>query len=219
MRLTNCCFKTIFSHFFANYINVFLKTEFQTVIFRFWTGLYPNWLKCYDTNEEQAKMQKMYQLQKTTQIRVFFTKLQKKWKYLRFEPIKVDPFSTSKWTSKPQFCERYSCNWQKKWLEMVVKRPLVSRRFWWSRLRNYTHYTDILFIQIILFNLILFFSLVTLFAYVVYKDFVVFSIKSVKLVDFLLMAILLLLIQVIQELLVLLTTLIYQAHIYFLIYL
>ena len=35
----------------------------------------------------------------------------------------LDTFSTSKWTSPPKFCERYSCSWQKKWPEMIVKLP------------------------------------------------------------------------------------------------
>ena len=35
----------------------------------------------------------------------------------------LDTFSTSKWTSKPKFCERYPCSWQKKWPEMTVKLP------------------------------------------------------------------------------------------------
>ena len=44
----------------------------------------------------------------------------------------VDPFRTSKWSSEPQFCERYSCAWQKKWLERVEKWPFISHKFWES---------------------------------------------------------------------------------------
>ena len=43
-----CCFRTISSHFFANYMNIFHKTEVQTVILRYLTGLI-NWLKSYNT--------------------------------------------------------------------------------------------------------------------------------------------------------------------------
>ena len=42
-------FSTISSRFFANYINIFQKTEVQTVIFRCWMNLYLNRLKSYDT--------------------------------------------------------------------------------------------------------------------------------------------------------------------------
>ena len=49
-------------------------------------------------------------------------------------------FNTSKWRVEVQFCGGYSGSWQKKWLEMVVKRtfppvvnfgkhPLVSNNF------------------------------------------------------------------------------------------
>ena len=42
-------FPTIFSHFFDNYLYIFLKTEDQTVILRCWTSLNHNWFKTYDT--------------------------------------------------------------------------------------------------------------------------------------------------------------------------
>ena len=44
-----CCFRTSSGHFFANYMNIFHKTEVQTVILRCLTGLKLNWLKSYDT--------------------------------------------------------------------------------------------------------------------------------------------------------------------------
>ena len=39
---------TISSRFFANSINIFQKTEVQTVILKCLTGLNPNWYKSYD---------------------------------------------------------------------------------------------------------------------------------------------------------------------------
>ena len=46
--LINGHFKTISVHFLANYIDVFHKTEDQTVILRCLTCLYLNWIKSYD---------------------------------------------------------------------------------------------------------------------------------------------------------------------------
>ena len=54
-RLTNCRFTTISSQISAIYINIFHKTEVQTVILRCWTGLYLNWCKSYDKNEKHTK--------------------------------------------------------------------------------------------------------------------------------------------------------------------
>ena len=39
---------TISGHFFASYINMFFKTEIQTVILRCLVGLKLNWIKSYD---------------------------------------------------------------------------------------------------------------------------------------------------------------------------
>ena len=50
LQLTKVHFMTISSRFFANYFDIFHKTEVQTVILRWWTGL--NWLKSYDTNHK-----------------------------------------------------------------------------------------------------------------------------------------------------------------------
>ena len=47
--LTNCRFRTISSQISAIYMNIFHKTEVQTVILRCWMGLYLNWVKSYDT--------------------------------------------------------------------------------------------------------------------------------------------------------------------------
>ena len=52
LQLTKVHFMTISSRFFANYFDIFHKTEVQTVILRWWTGLNLNWLKSYDTNRK-----------------------------------------------------------------------------------------------------------------------------------------------------------------------
>ena len=46
-RLTNCRFTTISSQITVIYMNIFHKTEIQTVILRCWTGLYLNWFYSY----------------------------------------------------------------------------------------------------------------------------------------------------------------------------
>ena len=53
--------------FFANYMNIFHKTEIQTVILRCSTSLKLNWYKSYDTKCKNAKNTK----------ESFFTKSQK----------------------------------------------------------------------------------------------------------------------------------------------
>ena len=40
-----------------------------------------------------------------------------------------DLFNSSKWQSKPQFCEIFSYSWQKKWPEKVVKWPFIRCKF------------------------------------------------------------------------------------------
>ena len=52
LQLTKVHFMTISSRFFANYFDIFHKTEVQTVILKWWTGLNLNWLKSYDTNRK-----------------------------------------------------------------------------------------------------------------------------------------------------------------------
>ena len=52
LRQLNCSFTTISSHFSAIYINIFNKTEIQTIILRCWTGFYLNWFKGYDTKRK-----------------------------------------------------------------------------------------------------------------------------------------------------------------------
>ena len=47
LRQLNCSFTTISSQFFGIYMNIFQKTEVQTVILRCWTFLYLNWFYSY----------------------------------------------------------------------------------------------------------------------------------------------------------------------------
>ena len=49
LRMINGCFMTTSGHFFSNYINIFHKTEVQTVIVMCLTGRNLNWFKSYDT--------------------------------------------------------------------------------------------------------------------------------------------------------------------------
>ena len=110
MLLTCGHFRTISGHFFANYMNIFHKTEIQTVILRCLMSLKLNRCKSYDTkckNPENANES-------------FFSKSQKNgdgnicllchnfWTNWYLELL-----STSKWPSESQFCERCSYSWQK----------------------------------------------------------------------------------------------------------
>jgi len=122
--------------FFANYKNIFHKTENQMIILRRWKVLNLNWFKKYDTIiKKRWKRWKKHQTKEA-----FFTKLQKNGNRNIFvlghnngSKEDSDPFSTSKWLSEPQFCESYSCSWQKNdYLEIVIKQPFISRKFWWS---------------------------------------------------------------------------------------
>ena len=38
----------------------------------------------------------------------------------------LDLFSISKWPSEPQFCERWTYKWQKKWPERVLQQSFIS---------------------------------------------------------------------------------------------
>ena len=78
-QLINSHFKTIYGHFFANYMFIFHKTEIQTVILRCLTIINLNCYKSYDTKHKNAKNAKNANA-------CFCTKLQnkKKWKYLSF---------------------------------------------------------------------------------------------------------------------------------------
>ena len=96
--------------FFANCVLIFHKTEIQTVILRCLIILNLNWYNTYDTKPKNARKANV----------CFFTKLQNTkngnicifWHNLRTNQI-LDLLSTSKWPSKPQFCERWTYKWQK----------------------------------------------------------------------------------------------------------
>ena len=95
-RLTNCRFTTISSQISAIYINIFHKTEVQTVILRCWTGLYHNWFKSYDKNEKHVKNAKTPKLAKHSTWILYFLQNCRKPKIeiiafcvITFQPIKV----------------------------------------------------------------------------------------------------------------------------------
>ena len=77
---------------FANYMNIFHKTEVHTVILRCWTGLKLNWFKRYDTNAKKCKNIKNAKNTKNaknnTQMSSFFYKIETEIFVLSFEPIK-----------------------------------------------------------------------------------------------------------------------------------
>ena len=111
----------LFSHFFANCMNIFHKTEVQTVILRCWTGLHLIWSKSYATNTKNEKNQrKCKKHEKHYTNKCFFTKSQQSRNRNicvlchNFWPnYNLDLLSTSKWPSESQFCERLSYRWQK----------------------------------------------------------------------------------------------------------
>ena len=95
-RLTNCRFTTISSQISAVYINIFHKTEVQTVILRCWTGLYHNWFKSYDKNEKHVKNAKTPKIAKHSTWILYFLQNCRKPKIeiiafcvITFQPIKV----------------------------------------------------------------------------------------------------------------------------------
>ena len=55
LRQLNCSFTNISSHFSAIYIQIFHKTEVQTVILRCWMGLYLNWFSSYGPKRENFR--------------------------------------------------------------------------------------------------------------------------------------------------------------------
>ena len=96
--------------FFANCMFILHKIEIHTVILRCLTSLNLNWYKSYDTKRKNTKNSNV----------CFCTKLQKNRNgnncilcHNVWTNWGIDLFSTSKWPSEPQFCERYLCRWQK----------------------------------------------------------------------------------------------------------
>ena len=55
--LINGHFKTIFGHFFGNYINIFQKIEIQTIILRCLVSQNLNWIKSYDIETDSQNLQ------------------------------------------------------------------------------------------------------------------------------------------------------------------
>ena len=109
-HLINSHFTTISGQFFANYMIIFHKTEVQTVILRCLTSLNLNWYKSYDTKRKNAK----------NANECFCTKLQKTENgnmcilcHNFWTNWDLEPWSTSKWPSEPQFCERWTYKWRK----------------------------------------------------------------------------------------------------------
>ena len=110
----NIRFTTTSGHFFANYMSIFHKTEVQTVILRCWTSLYLNWFKSYERNAKKRKNAKNAKNEEINTQITFFLQNWKKFEkeifafcVITFEPIKIiDLFSTSKWPSELQFCEK-----------------------------------------------------------------------------------------------------------------
>ena len=47
---SNGHFTTNFGHFFGNYINIFQKTEIQTLILKYLVSQIPNWIKTGEQN-------------------------------------------------------------------------------------------------------------------------------------------------------------------------
>ena len=100
---------TISGHFFANYINIFHKTEFQTVILRCLMGLNLIWYKSYDT---KCKMQKTHTSANSP----------------KFESDKW-PFYDRFW---PFFCN-YMNIFQKTEIQTVILRCLTGLSFIWYK--------------------------------------------------------------------------------------
>ena len=57
----------------------------------------------------------------STQIKGLFYKITKKLEIFAFCVITFQ---------NERFCKRYLCSWQKKWPEVVLKRPFINRKFW-----------------------------------------------------------------------------------------
>ena len=83
------------NHFFANYMNIFHKTEVQAVILRCWMGPYFNWFKSYDTKWKYFLLL-FFQFCKKLVILVMFFLF---FAFLRFFCICVITFKMIVWTS------------------------------------------------------------------------------------------------------------------------
>ena len=65
------------------FLAIFHKTEVQTVIFRYLTGLDLNWIKSYDTKRKKTQMSVFVQNSTKTEMEVFVFCV------ITFEPIKI----------------------------------------------------------------------------------------------------------------------------------
>jgi len=112
-QLINIHFKTMYGHFFANYMFIFHKTKIQTVILRCLRIINLNFYKSYDTKHKNAKNPKnanagFVQNCKIKRNGNICVLCQNFWSNQN-----VDLLSTSKWPSEPQFCEIWTYIWQK----------------------------------------------------------------------------------------------------------
>ena len=100
-------------------MNIFYKTEFQTVILRCWTGLNSNWLKVMTQNANIFVSDFLNFVKKTTHLCNVFSGFMQFFHFSLFLHschnfwTILDLFSISKWQSELQFCGRYSCTWPK----------------------------------------------------------------------------------------------------------
>ena len=107
---------TVLRKFLA--IEYLSQAEVQIVILRCWTGLYFNLFKSYDTERKYFHFCFLRFCWKKLFCVVFFCDFCVFHLWHNFwTNCGVDPFRSSKWPSEPQFCERYSCNWHKKFVK------------------------------------------------------------------------------------------------------
>ena len=91
-------------------MSIFHKTEIKTVILRCLMSVNLNWYKSYDTECKNTNFANV----------CFWPKSQKNKNgnicslcHNLWNNQNLDPLSTSKWPSEPQFCERWMYSWQK----------------------------------------------------------------------------------------------------------
>ena len=84
-----------------------------------------------------AKHAKTHERQRILHRVVFFTKSQKSENknicvlHLTFELIKIQTcLIPQNDRLNLSFFEKYTCSWQKKWPEVILKRPFIIRKFW-----------------------------------------------------------------------------------------
>ena len=125
-QLINSHFKTIYGHFFANYMFIFHKTEIQTVILRCLMSLNLNWYKSYDTkrnNSENANLCFWTKLQKSGNgnISVLCYNFWTNQNLEQFRPVKHVKMTV--WTS---VLWKMNIPIAKKWPDMVVTSSFIK---------------------------------------------------------------------------------------------